>query len=489
MTNKIKMTLGLLLGCLLLTACSSDDKKSKVPPNGNVIFFHNIENAGELQLKAVNTSQRNSYGAVDFETATSMVYLAAQRWGVDLTDDKGTTATGDDLSFIKTNFSVKANGLRLVAFTGTYDGATAPADIAMHQLELGLDNELLDSNAANIQHINVSHLHKDVAAVDVYIVSDEEANADDKTLLNTRVAAVSNLAFGATSADLRLVNNTNKIYYVFVTESGNSANVLYESGSRELKDHIYQTLLVSPNYLDASAQAVSLFYITNTTDEHWNDIANRKAEVRVLNTYEAGLNVNAVGGATPEVVGTGLALDGVSAFALLDSDAITYFLTANNGADLSPQLPLYMMAGEQWTVVFYGDSTATPPVLRAMSAQEERSLVSNRAGVTISNAAYFKSTDTAKPFDVYILRSGESFNLAKPFASNLGSGASSFKRLAGGLTYQVILVEAGSKSISYSNMVLDLDNGVNYHFVITGNESLSFSICRIDDVSGSCVQN
>ena len=115
---------------MLLTACGSDDKKTKVAQNGNVLFFHNIENAGLLQLKAVNTTQRNSYGTVDFEQVSQMVYLPAQRWGVKLVDDKVTTATGDDVSLLESHFSVPANSLRIVAFTAIdYVGTSAPSDI------------------------------------------------------------------------------------------------------------------------------------------------------------------------------------------------------------------------------------------------------------------------------------------------------------------------------------------------------------------------
>lgn len=486
MSKKIQMVLLVLLSTLIVTGCSSD-KKSKTSQSGNVVFFHNIENAGELQLKAVNTTQRNSYGVVDFQQFSSMIYLTAQSWGVDVVDNGGTTATGDDVTVLDNgSFSVPANGINIVALTGTY-ATSATADLTLHQLKVAKDTETSDDNAENIQYINVMHLHKDVAAVDVYILSDEVSGTEDPANLASFTPVATNLAFGKASANIRL-ENTSHDYYIYVTEADNPTNVLNEAGKRELLDYVYQSLLISPNYNAVKNSDITLFYYTSGGAEHWNDTADWTAQVRALNAVgAASIDVEAtsvLSGATA-ISGSTLAGGDVSDYVDLDSDTDTYLVKASSGGtSLSPGVPVYPSAGEKWTVIFYGDDTTSPETLQVMKTLEDQAVITARASITVSNAGYFPTSEDAKSFDVHILRSGQAFNASSPVFSAMLPGSYSRKRYAAD-NYQIFVTEAGTEMV-YAVAPAILSDGEHYHFVIVGDIAKGFRVCELDETANTC---
>src|SRR5690554_4378723 len=158
MSNKFKIVLLLVLTALLVTGCNSKKKKNRTTPQGNVVFFHNIAGEGELQLKAVDTSQRNSFGSVDFQQFSTMVYLNIGSYSVKAIDDKSTSDTADDVTLLQDTFTVNADSLSVVALSQDNNG----------------DNQLFNLALAgngNERSINISNLHKDlIVGATVYII-------------------------------------------------------------------------------------------------------------------------------------------------------------------------------------------------------------------------------------------------------------------------------------------------------------------------------
>ena len=52
---------------MIVCGCSNDSKKRSSNNTGTAVFFHNIDNAPEFQLDAVDEKDRNGYGTVSFE--------------------------------------------------------------------------------------------------------------------------------------------------------------------------------------------------------------------------------------------------------------------------------------------------------------------------------------------------------------------------------------------------------------------------------------
>ena len=276
---RLIQTLLIALSLTIVSGCSNDDDSSSAPRNGTVTFFHNVENAGALQLKAVNTSARNSYGTVDFELFSSPIFLAATSWGLELVDDNDTLATYDDETVLdNVSFSVSPNRSRIIAFTGTYPDPLS-ANMQLHQLDLAYDIDRLDSSNDYLQYINVSNVHKDLAtAVDVYFVEDADIGSFDANLVT---ADISGLAFGETSETV-VLDSFDPNFHLIITEAGTATEV-YNSGKKELQDYLQQTVLISPNHSGVGTSDITAFYFGNGFGTTWQDLSGLVGSMRAYN--------------------------------------------------------------------------------------------------------------------------------------------------------------------------------------------------------------
>ena len=489
----------LMLSLVLVSACGSDSS-SRTPANGTAVFFHNIENAGELQLRAVNAENRNSYGRVDFETFSSPVSLRAGSWELEVIDNMGTSTTSDDVTVLpSTSFSVQPRRVRLVAFTGDVDasGSKPQYTVEMHQLPLAFD---VDGDS-DTQFINFSNLHKVRDNVDVYMIPDGVYNPADP--LNGQSPVVSSLSFGGTSTTVEL-DAVSPDYHMIVTEAGNTDpnDILFNSGSRELRDYLQQTILISPNNTGAGDSDITAFYYGNLIKTTWQDKSGLVGSMRAFNAVDelvTGLTVIAdngiddyqlmddvVFGETGGVAAEGgFALDGAGIPHMSATDGI-YTVTAYD--DYTPGdapirgLNLDMWPNEWWTVIFYGVLSD----VKAMAVLENFNASASRASVTFSNAAYFPDPDKKKAFDIHIKRVGSSQRFpqdTKAFSALMpGSFASARYTEA---DYQVIVTEADTVTgvvSPFSPVHQTFENGRNYHYTITNDPDLGgFQLKLISD--------
>lgn len=478
MSNKFKIALLIVLTGLLITGCNSKKKKNRVAPQGNVVFFHNIAGEGELQLKAVDTSQRNSFGSVDFQQFSTMVYLSIGSYGVKAIDDKSTPDTADDTLLLQDAFTVNADTLGLVALSQNSTGENQLFNLAL-------------AGNSNERSINVSNLDKDLpAGATIYIIPDTELGAADAINLpsfTSYAMAVPN--FGMTSNTLSLpIQQQNADVYVYIEDINNT--LIYESGLRTLTRNALQTLILSPNTNAIASVPHSLFYYHNGQNEFWPDQSDLKGQVRIVNTYDDSITVNAeTPGETPELLGTLASVDSIGAEVgvLTPLDANHRYTIKESSLSGAHGLGLYLLAAEQHTVIFYGDQSA--PDLRSMEVKEQQNTVLQQSNVIISNAAYFARGTTPIKFDVSIYKPGQNPNNIKPAFTNMQSASYAQKRFSAadtGTLYIVDVLEAGNPSAIYAQGTIDLKGGNNYHLVIHGIDGQGFTICQIDATSNRC---
>lgn len=466
-------TIQLLLVSLmftLLAACSNDDDSKVAPANGTVTFFHNVENASVLQLNAVNTTSRNSYGTVDFQLFSDPVFLSAVSWGLEVVDNKDTLTVADDVTVLEgVSFSVTSNRNRLVVLTGDY---TTPEDVdlQLHEIPVGYDPDFLGDDS-HLQYLTVGHVHKDLGVnVDVYLIP----VADYTGTVAGHLPQVTDLAFGATS-DTVVLDNVDPFYYMILTETGTTTE-LFNSGEVELKDYLQQALLLSPNYAGVGSSAVTVFYYGNSSGTAWQDQSGFVGSMRAYNavTDSVDLDVMADNGDAGDVNNPYQLLDNTAfgdlspAFvADMTANSNTYSVIAYNDSDgtNTPIRSIFadIWAAEQWTVIFYGRTTDT----RAMRVLEDFNASTTRASVTVSNAAYFADADDIKAFDVYVKKSTESLASIEPAFAAMRPGSYGHNRFVGG-DYQILVTEAGTDVSVYPFPPLNktLVNGTNYHYLI-----------------------
>src|SRR5690554_3753391 len=477
MSNKFKIVLLLVLSGLLITGCNDKKKRSAPIPQGNVVFYHNIDGMGELLLKAVNTSERNSYGTVDFQKFTNAVFLNAGGWSVDVINSKGTTTTLDDELLTSGDFTVAADSVSLVAIT---EGANSPYKI--HTLPLA-------SGA-----INISHLDKDLAAVDIYIVPEQAPELPDPATPNINDLGdfkISGLEFSKTSKNVT-VTTDNGVYIYIVDEN---SDLIYQSGLRELGTSINQTLLINKN-ADVTPDSYSLIYFFNGKTAVWNHIDDRNGKVRIVNAYGKDspafaedpanpIDINfPVDSAiefqpnpTPSPASNSLS---VSDYKLLAS-SIKYNINSGikwpSSPNYLPALPLSIEDGEQWSVIFFGDSINNR--LLAFAVKETKSKVVGQSTITVSNAAYFRPDGYSELFNVYIKAAGDDDNAS---IANMIPRSYISKRFVadGSTTYSIRLASALNDMTYYTGSITPV-SGENYSLVIYGDFSSGFRVCTIDE--------
>ena len=351
--------------CLLLIlssifGCSNNSSSKNSNKTGSAVFFHNIEDAPALQLDAVDHNDRNGYGTVSFETFSSSVALKQKTWNLELVDEQGTTdSTDDEVILDELSFSIQVKKTTIIAFTGEYD-TEKPGDteIQMHVLDVAEDTETDDDDEELIQYINISHVHKDLGSLDIYIVT-EDQSTDSLSLLTP----VDTIDFGETTEeDIRLqrLSTESPDYYLRIATSANPTVEIYHSGERELGDYTRQTILISPNLSGVGSSDIVAFYYGSGFIQKWYDKDDNIGSLRVFNgisdsngidvvadnlddSYDREFDSNLQFGSVSEVVSNVVAELG------------TYAVVATEGmTTIDPQILIDMDSTEFWTVVFYG---------------------------------------------------------------------------------------------------------------------------------------
>jgi|GEM_PF-3275352 len=480
MSNKFKIVLLLVLSGLLITGCNDKKKRSAPIPQGTTVFFHNINGTGELQLKALNTNERNSYGTVDFQQFSNTVFLNVGSWGIEAVNDNSTLDTADNKVILSAGvFTVKADELSIVALSQN------------NANEIQLFNLSLADNSGN-RSINVSNLDKSLpTGAKIYIVPDTVTNADDIDQIGDPSPYLLEVpTFGETSKTLQLpVTNNNESVYIYIRNADGAA--IYTSGMRTLGSNRLQTLIISPNHYEGSTALTGLFYYRSGQSDFWPDLADLKGKVRVLNLYNRAINVEAdfpEANGSPESLASSLSTTFLSSYKELNADQYRYSIK-EKAALSAPAMGLYLLSTELWTVVFYGNNVAGGiEDLRSIKIKEEQNKVPGQSTVTITNAAYFDRSATPINFDVFIYKVGQNPENLTPSFESMQSPMHANKRYAAsdlGTYYNVDVLKAGSNKQGwpqvYASGGIELVGGNNYHLVIHGIDGSGFSICEIKD--------
>ena len=465
----------LLLALAVVAGCSNNGGGGKSRKNGTAIFFHNIEDAPELQLNAVDHKDRNGYGTVKFETFSSGVSLKPKTWNLEVEDEQGTTdSTDDEVLLQDQQFTIQSKKSNLIVFTGVYDtDKPEEADIQMHTFEIAEDSEKDDDDEELVQFINVSHAHKDLGPLDIYLVH-ESQGTDNLDLLTP----VGTIAFGeSTAEDIRLerLRTQQPDYYLRIALASNPGVEIYNSGERGLDDRERQTILISPNLSDVGSSSIVAFYYGSGYVEKWFDKDDNIGALRVFNGLfdSTQLDVEAdhiVNDSYDRALGQDLAFGDVSSYVTnMVAEVDTYTIKALEGlTPVSTQIPVDIDSAEYWTVVFYGrvaDAAGIP-------VKELQNASGSQASITFTNAAYFEDDEDSRDYNIHIKKANDNLNSFSVDISALSPGTySNIVKPKG--SYQIYVTTTNNQNI-IDSLSIDLLPNTNYHFVIV-EDAASFS--------------
>lgn len=482
MLNKNHLISLLVIASVALTGCNSKKSSSSgTTKTGEVIFFQNIEGTGELQLKALKTNQRNSYGKVGFQQFTNAVSLPVGTWYVNVVNDNATTDTTDDISLIdEDNFKSDSSELGLVAITEDSTGTKKLVQLPF-------------ANGAGIRPINIAHLHNGLGDLVAYFLLPDANNNDcDPAFvpdMSTPDAVITNnISFGEVS---NIVNRTlpaadangdvSKNICVYIKDDTDT--LIYQSGKVALENSANQTILITRNTVAASgdAEAVNLIYYKNGVSWVWsNSPADTKAKIRVLNLLadpleDVGFYDVAAAANTSNVIADVVSL-GLSKF-------VDGVLPSNTGywveAKMMPSPMVAPFSGQQLTVMFYGDPSIGQ-VPKTQIVEEPLNTIDGKVRLTISTPVQLVANETSS-FAIYLLKEGEySFDSA---LVSLGAKSSTTVTLEPN-KYQLYAMDAsGSNLVKLAQYTaLDLQAaGTNKHIVLYKPAGGGFDLCLIDD--------
>lgn len=479
MLNKNHLISLLVVASVALTGCNSKKSSSSgTKKTGEVIFFQNIEGTGELQLKALKTNQRNSYGKVGFQQFTNAVSLPVGTWYVNVVNDNATTDTTDDISLIdEDNFKSDSSELSLIAITEDGTGTKQLVQLPF-------------ANGAGIRPINIAHLHNGFGDLVAYFLLPDTTT--DECLANPDAdsdAVITNIiSFGTASdiVDRRLpaadINgDVSKNICVYIKDDTDT--LIYQSGKVSLENSANQTIIITRNTVAASGnpEAVNLIYYKNGVSWVWsNSPADTKAKIRVLNLLadpleDVGFYDVAAAANTSNVIADVVSL-GLSKF-------VDGVLPSNTGywveAKMMPSPMVAPFSGQQLTVMFYGDPSIGQ-VPKTQIVEEPLNTIDGKVRLTISTPVQLVANETSS-FAIYLLKEGEySFDSA---LVSLGAKSSTTVTLEPN-KYQLYAMDAsGSNLVKLAQYTaLDLQAaGTNKHIVLYKPAGGGFDLCLIDD--------
>ncbi|NRB42882.1 MAG: DUF4397 domain-containing protein [Pseudomonadales bacterium] len=203
---------------------------------GGAAFLHSAPDVGLIYLDG----DKRPYGSVNFSSTTSAVELDVGIWNVSmLLLDSG--ATHEVIG--NSNFVVNENEIKLFAITGNYSDG-----VSLQALALSDDTEEYEGDKS-VVFINVSHIHPQLGALDIYFLAD---NKPETLAASTASATVTTMG---TSEDIRL---TGSAYIFVVTEAGNKDSILFRSRELRIYDIEHQTIVLGEN--PASNEMIRAYY-------------------------------------------------------------------------------------------------------------------------------------------------------------------------------------------------------------------------------------
>lgn len=469
MLKKNYVLLLLIISSLIVAGCGSKKKKRRATPTGSVVFFQNIEGTGTLQLKALNTNERNSYGSVAFEQFTNAVNLNVGEWQAAVTQNKtGDSQNTEELA--RGRFSIEQDRISLVAATNIKGEATIlPLAFAKREGE---------------RSINVSHLFDGLDTVDIYLrVYEEGLDCADESSFD-EPAQVLGLALGETSETVALPISAGEESVCVQIKAGN--DVVYQSGKVVLKNRPTQTLLLTKNTspLAQSEKPINLIYYSQGSVAFWSDIEDQVAEVRVLNLFESDAVANAKLELFPEPETGGVAyeFDDASnqAVSALDEPILanlSYFLQADKNGSSLPAPLLMPFSGQQITVVYFNQDEPKTMKINGMKA-----VINERSQVQISAPLVASNTDASR-YNIFLLKQSETdFNQAAAILSPRSTTVLDVEPGA----YQLVVTDASEDSIvSLADYALQLEESKNYQLMLY-KEGGGFSLCKINESNTLC---
>jgi len=437
MKNLLLISSTLVLSALL-AACSDDDDPT---PTAQIRAIHAVPDAPPVNIKL------NGNAAVTtLDYAENSGFATARAGTYDIAVEA--IIPGGNLDVITVNDADLTQGTQTTVFAvGTVDSGDADA------LEALVVPEPTNEPASNEVVIKVVHAAPVADAVDIYVTAPGAALAGE-TPIDANYKASAELP-----APVAVGN-----YQVRITEDGNAANVLYDSGSIDFTPFAGQKLLVAAmntsNATEAAASPVKLVAINNTTQVEILDTDTQTGAKVVHLSPDAGTAVGAVevfANDVVELIDSFEYADVVadaSTYALVDAGTYDFDVSDDDDVNDPPAANFSLdgaelAAGAETTVIAVG-YVATSPEFDLIASADE-----NRAYATHARVKVIHGAAAVGDVDVYVAPAGD-FSTAD---INAGNGPNalledfSFKSDSGYVdvaadAYDIFVVDAVSETVA-----------------------------------------
>ncbi len=391
MKTKLLICSTVLLSSFLV-ACSDDDDNNSTP-TAQVRAIHAVPDAPPVNIKfngnaavtMLDYAENSGFATVDADTYDIAVEAI-------LPGDNADVITVDDAELAE-------DSLTTIFAVGTVD------DGDTQDLEALVVAEPANTPAAGEVAIKVVHAAPVAGAVDIFVTTPGAALGGEVPIDADYKA----------SADLPTAVPVGN-YQVRITEDGNSANVLYDSGSIDFTPFAGQKLLVAAmnttNQAETDASPVKLVAINNTTQVEILD-TNTQAGAKVVHlSPDAGTIVGAVEVFANDVVElidsfeyTDIVAD-ASTYALVDAGTYDFDVSDDDSVNDPPAANFSLdgaalSAGSETTVIAVGYVNTTPEFDLIASVDE------NRAYDTHARVKVIHGAAAVADVDVYVAPAGD----------------------------------------------------------------------------------
>jgi hypothetical protein len=426
------------------------DNSSSSTAEKPAIFLHNVTDAGQLYLDGPS----RPYGRINFSSFGNGSLLDVGDWSLQVKDVNDDDSADED-TLLDTSFSVAdTNEANLFALVGKQ----ADNSIQLVSFTSAFDKESdrhTNGGDDSAIYINLAHMHPGLDELTLYVLKEGE------TVENSMPDAT--LGFGKTSEDLVLKSSKQQLVV-----KNSSGVTLFDSGVREIKDELTQSLIIAESAADTENLKVFYFYGSSTNSDEWRSNGeDAKGQVRIFNAiYDAGSMTASISHRDDPVVNlsSDLAYGLASSYETFSADE--YTLDVQFSLQSEPVKALSVVKdGVKSTVIFTGrlGDDEKSDVLRIEDRDQS---LATTAQVTFVHLGYKSDEEQYEPFDVHLVSDNQSFDGSKVDIESINykeSGIIREKISGGPVTYSLYVKAAGAENLKLigSPLVFTLSAGDN----------------------------
>ena len=436
----------LMLACVVLTACESEEGGRVRPPSTEVSVIHVAGRFGNLEFRRVERLEGTlSYRSSQVFTWDSDTYtfnidstLPGLGTPIRLYSFEAELAAGNDYSIVLT----EANGW-------------------LHELIIGAEEAELSETEAEIIIVNTADGLQ--SAVDVYVEPP-----------GTELAAATPRGAVDFLESLPVAAISPGEYVLSVTQVGNPTSVVMMSNTFELAAGVRSTISIIDGLSSASPAAAVVSGAGNDTPLTDREL---RAGIRVLNaqTSRDPIDVTVNSAFSPPLIPNAMFAVPTDYALVVPGEHTVQITPAGNSGAIEVEVPFRAFPGQRGSWFVGGD----PGSLAAIYSPDSLRLIRDIAEVTV----YFGGT-TVGNVDVFIVAPDTDLNTVAPNATlTQASAISKFFMILG--DYAVTVRESGTETVLAGPVAADIGFEGNYGILITNGASGSGADIALIDAFSS----